>query len=114
MPDVAITIKQTLVIERIVNNHRYYTENILLCNNALPVKPRANLHPFQFGIETAKFNHVISHAVPSLPLISRSRSPSPPGVIEMRVSPGKMFPAHVSLEMRVSHQWYMFPPHKFH
>ena len=37
----------TSVIERIVNN-------------TSPVKLRVNLHPFQLGIETAKFNHVNS------------------------------------------------------
>ena len=45
--DIAIAIKLASVIECIVNS-------------ASPVKLQANLHPFQFGIEAAKFNHVIS------------------------------------------------------
>ena len=47
VPDVTIPIKLASVIEHILDN-------------ASPVKLQPNLYPSQFGIETAKFNHVIS------------------------------------------------------
>ena len=63
---IAIKLATVLasVIERIVNN-------------ASPVKLRATLHPFKFGMQETKFNHVISRSQ-SPDFTHRYPAPAPP------------------------------------
>ena len=48
-PGVAIAIKLATVLASVIER---------IVNNASPVKLRATLHPFQFGMQETKFNYV--------------------------------------------------------